>query len=123
MESYIGTKQIKAKPMSKGDYNILRGWKLPADEDFNEEGYLVEYPNSESCHADFDGYISWSPKQVFEESYLSIEQDLETTSVQLEGIVHNCNTTHNLWLPQPYFVSLLEQVKQSFTTKPGVSND
>ena len=70
MQQYTGTKVIKAKEMSRGEYNKLRGWVTPSDENPEDAGYLVEYvgqgnPN----HADFSNYISWSPKQVFEEAY------------------------------------------------------
>lgn len=60
MKTYIGTKIIEAKPMTRGDYNTFRGWKIPEDENPEDRGYLVKYP---------DGYISWSPKEVFEEAY------------------------------------------------------
>lgn len=29
MKKYIGTKVLKAVPMNRGDYNILRGWNIP----------------------------------------------------------------------------------------------
>lgn len=60
MQKYIGTKQIEAKPMTRNDYNDYRGWTVPADENPNEEGYLVKYE---------DGYVSLSPKETFEKSY------------------------------------------------------
>lgn len=60
MKKYIGVKVIEAEPMSRGDYNKYRGWTIPADEDPEDEGYLVKYP---------DGYVSWSPKLQFEEAY------------------------------------------------------
>ena len=44
MEKYIGVKEIKAKPMTRKEYCDYRGWEVPADEDPNEELYLVEYP-------------------------------------------------------------------------------
>jgi hypothetical protein len=70
MREYIGTKVIKAKPMNRLDYNVFRGWKLPDDENGTDEGYLVEYldggtPNTK----EFDGYVSWSPKEQFENAY------------------------------------------------------
>nr|DAU51108.1 MAG TPA: Dec protein, OB-Fold, Decoration, VIRAL PROTEIN [Caudoviricetes sp.] len=61
MQKYIGVKRIKARPMTRGDYNTYRGWQIPADEDPADEGYLVKYR---------DGYESWSPKEVFEEAYV-----------------------------------------------------
>lgn len=74
MQTYIGTKILKAKPMQKGEYNNLRGWKLPEDEDQKEEGYLVEYQDGgRPNHPDFEGYISWSPKNVFENAYRPME--------------------------------------------------
>lgn len=74
MDMYIGTKLINAVPMNRLDYNVLRGWELPADEDPTDEGYLVEYLDGGAAnHPDYAGYISWSPKEVFEKSYRSTE--------------------------------------------------
>ena len=61
MKQYIGTKMIHAKPMTRGDYNSYRGWPMPTDEKWEDEGYLVVYAP--------DGYESWSPKDVFEAAY------------------------------------------------------
>lgn len=70
MGLYIGTKLIKAVVMSLGLYNNLRGWKLPDNEEPHTEGYLVEYlDGGKPNHPDYAGYISWSPKDVFEKSY------------------------------------------------------
>lgn len=69
--NYIGTKSLLAFPMNKGDYCKLRNWDLPSNEEPGEEGYLVEYPDSLPNHPEFRGYISWSPKAVFEASYNS----------------------------------------------------
>jgi hypothetical protein len=68
MQNYIGTKLVKAMPMTRQEYNDLRGWKVPANENPEDDGYLVEYPDSEANHQDFAGYISWCPKKQFEEA-------------------------------------------------------
>ena len=71
---YEGTKRVHAKPMNRGDYNVYRGWEVPADENPSDEGYLVENVDggrgNDSRHA---GYISWSPKDVFERSYKEVK--------------------------------------------------
>ena len=71
---YEGTKRVHAKPMTRGAYNAYRGWQLPADENGDDEGFLVEYVDggrgNDSRHA---GYISWSPKDVFERSYKEVK--------------------------------------------------
>lgn len=70
MNQYIGVKLINAKPMNRLAYNQLRGWEVPDDENPDDEGFLVEYlDGGKPNHKDFEGYISWSPKDVFERAY------------------------------------------------------
>ncbi|QZI87795.1 hypothetical protein PODOV050v2_p0033 [Vibrio phage 66E30.1] len=70
MGIYIGVKLVKAIAMNRLEYNQYRGWQLPEDENGLDEGYLVEYlDGGESNHPDHEGYISWSPKQVFDNAY------------------------------------------------------
>ena len=73
MNKYSGTKEVMAKPMTRGDYNAYRGWEMPQNENPNENGYLVEYLDSPNKnHEAHDNYISWSPKDVFDRSYRDI---------------------------------------------------
>ena len=58
MKKYIGTKEVSAQPMT-ADEAVVKGYKVGNHE--HEDGYEVEYK---------DGYKSWSPKKVFEESYV-----------------------------------------------------
>lgn len=54
---YVRMHQVDAEPMTRGDYDKLRGWGIPENENPAEEGYIVHYP---------DGYVSWCPKAKFE---------------------------------------------------------
>jgi hypothetical protein len=78
MKRYIGTKIIHAKP---------------ADRSATEPGYFVQYA---------DGYESWSPKDVFEETYR--ECDAMTFGLALECLkkgMHVCRAGWNgkgMWL-------------------------
>lgn len=72
MHVFIGTKMLKAVPLTRGEYNDYRGWPHPADEDHTDAGYLVEYMDGNSNHPNHDGYISWSPKKNFDEAYLDL---------------------------------------------------
>ena len=74
MIQHVGTKMVKrsAVPMTKKEYCEYRGWKVPVGEDPEELVYLVEYQADERNkpnHQDHKGYISMSPKYVFDESY------------------------------------------------------
>lgn len=85
MKQYIGTKQINAKPMNRLEYNQFRGWELPTDENGADEGYLVEYvgPGQKPNTPDYAGYVSWSPKDVFEEAYKSADTYKERLAIEL----------------------------------------
>ena len=75
MKLYEGTKQLNAKPMTRGDYNKFRGWTIPDNEDPNECGYLVEYLDGGKANVDgYAGYVSWSPADVFERTYKEVKQ-------------------------------------------------
>lgn len=69
----VGTKFIQAsEPITKKQYNDIRGWDVPEEEDPNEVGRLVVYPQPEgkpSNHPDYVGYVSWSPEFAFKEAY------------------------------------------------------
>lgn len=61
---------LRAKPMTLGEYNNIRGWKIPENEDPARKGYLVEYKDGGEPNVEgFEGYISWSPEVVFDNSY------------------------------------------------------
>lgn len=85
--TYVGTKVIHAVAMTRGDYNILRGWELPADENGDDNGYLVQYADGGSPNvAGFDGYVSWSPRSVFERTYsVGLRLEPETFLTRLEA--------------------------------------
>ena len=83
MNKYVGTKELLAKPMTRGEYNEYRGWELPENENQDDKGYLVEYldggkPN-DSRHA---GYISWSPADVFEKTYKTVDTWLDRVKIE-----------------------------------------
>ena len=67
---YRGVKHVYAAPMTLGEYNKYRGWDIPENEDPNKSGYLVEYTDGgPPNHPDHQGYVSWSPAEVFANSY------------------------------------------------------
>ena len=72
MNTYIGTKILQAIPMSRKEYNNERGWQLPANENGDDPGFLVVYPDSASNTDKFQGYVSWSPKEQFEAAYIDL---------------------------------------------------
>lgn len=72
-DHFIGVKIVTATPMTRLEYNQYRGWQLPVDERPDDEGYMVEYADSEPNHPDHKGYISWSPKDQFDKCHVKID--------------------------------------------------
>lgn len=66
MKIFIGVKMVSAKEMTRADYNILRGWELPDDENGDDPGYLKD---------DGKGHIQWDPKDVFEKNNVLVVGD------------------------------------------------
>lgn len=95
MKKYVGTKQIEARPMTRGEYNIYRGWQIPADEDPNDKGYLVKYS---------DGYESWSPEKQFDEAYRPC--DNMTFGIAIEMIKRGFKVARKGWNGKKQYIQL-----------------
>lgn len=106
MKTYIGTKIINAKPMNRLDYNKLRGWALPANENGGDAGYLVEYtdggkPNLEG----YAGYVSWSPSEQFNGAYR--ETDGLTFGLAVDALKKGEKLARSGWNGKGMFVFLV----------------
>jgi hypothetical protein len=96
MENYIGVKRIKAEPMNRLEYNEYRGWDLPSDEDGTDEGFLVEYiDGGKANHPDHKGYISWSPKEVFENAYKISNTWEDRVKIELDELITKITDLNN----------------------------
>ncbi|EOI7429789.1 DUF2829 domain-containing protein [Yersinia enterocolitica] len=104
MKSYIGTKQINATPMTREQYNNIRGWAVPSDENPEDTGYLVEYPDSASNCEGYAGYISWSPQAVFEKSYMPT--DGLTFGLALDAVNLGKRISRKGWNGKGLYVSI-----------------
>lgn len=121
MKKFKCVKEVLAKPMTRGEYNAYRGWAIPDTENPEDEGYLVEYPDSPSDDMPHGHkcYISWSPKEVFEKGYYATHTYHERLSLEYSELVeripklfnfitadespyHSLDTTEQLALRKQY---------------------
>ena len=73
MQTFIGSKLVKTREMTRGEYNTYRGWELPKDENGLDPGYLVEYQDGGKPNIpNHSGYVSWSPKEQFDAGYVDL---------------------------------------------------
>lgn len=88
MKHYIGTKQVEAELMSKGEAyekGLLKAGVVPSEEESSIMGYHVRYK---------DGYESWSPKYVFEEAYQVSETPLDRMLIEQNELEDRISRLH-----------------------------
>lgn len=66
MNVYIETNKVNAMELTRGGYNLYRGWTIPEDENPEDEGYLIMDTVRE--------HVCWKPKKVFEETHKPFEK-------------------------------------------------
>lgn len=85
MPRYGCHKEVHAMPLTRGEYNDVRGWTIPENENPDDEGYLVVYNLGTA-----DEYVSWSPKHIFNDGYHQLDtfgRHLDQTDTMI--IEHN----------------------------------
>ena len=73
-KEYLSQSVVKARKMTRGQYNLLRGWATPKNESADDLGWLVINKSLFKRNvAGYDGYVSWLPEEAFEEMYEKIQ--------------------------------------------------
>ncbi|ATD40340.1 hypothetical protein [Aeromonas salmonicida] len=62
--------KVHAKPMTRGEYNAMRGWSLPENENGQDPGYLVIHNKGA-----LNEHQTWSPAHIFNASYEEVSQE------------------------------------------------
>lgn len=123
MKTYLGTKVVKATPMNRKDYNDYRGLELPDNEDGSDEGMLVEYVDGgRPNHPDHEGYISWSPIDVFNNSYHKVGVG-SSFSIALELLKSGNKVARAGWNGKGIFIKLQTPDEHSKMTSPYIFID
>lgn len=117
LKPYVGIKRMKAVPMSKNTFGMyLTGVSSRADD---RDGYLVEYTGTGNPnHPDHADYISWSPKDVFEEAYQSTES--MSFGRALECLTNGEHICRQGWNGKGMFLTYVEPDCSDMFTTPLV---
>lgn len=112
MKTYVGTKTVKARPCTLGEFIKLTGRNPYANDGKmhggNEEGYLVEYK---------DGYESWSPKDVFEEAYKCAESFMDRLVIEQKDLAEKLEKLC-LFIDSPKFTDTVkDKIQQELLIK------
>lgn len=105
-KTYIGTKTVKAVPMTRTEAEKLLGKSITPAEP-GEEGYLVEYK---------DGYQSWSPAKAFDEAYKVAETHVDRMYIELDELTNNihnaCKACRSIKMNDRQLMTLHQQISK-----------
>lgn len=79
--------EISAQPMTLGQYNKLKGWDIPANEDPDEQGYLIVLVDKKPEALELTD-LTWCRKSIFDAKYSpsnTFEERLNVEYVDLLG--------------------------------------
>ena len=80
MKRFNALKKVNATLMTRQAYNDYRGWTLPEGENGDDEGYLTEDINGPINTDEFMGYVSWTPKAMFEDQFYEVDEQRVCTA-------------------------------------------
>lgn len=104
MKQFNALKKVTAKPMTRQEYNDLRGWKLASDD---AEGYLTVDAEIEANISGYDGEVSWTPKEHFDKHYYRADdQPVDRMAIENLQLLERLKALDSLLeKPQPKFIS------------------
>lgn len=75
-KKYAGNTEVRAIVMNRQAFNKISGWTAFFEDIAGDEGYLVEtLTDGPGNHPEFNGYIKWLPKDVFERTYKPVSNE------------------------------------------------
>ena len=94
---------VDTEPMTRGDYNKMRGWQIPENENPADEGYVITYRKGQA-----NEYISWCPKKEADEVSISCENGLPFGVAIMECRYHGKKIQRANWNGEGQFVRFEE---------------
>lgn len=79
MKQYISVKMIEVEQMTRLEYNELRGWTVPPDEDPSDNGY--------KCIDPVTTHLNWIPLDVFEATNRPFGDHVDRMTVELQDLL------------------------------------
>lgn len=106
MKQYLGTKLLFAVAMTRQAFCDYIDREIDPNTSGDEPGYLVEYTDGgKANHPSHEGYISWSPADVFERSYRPV--DGLSFSLALEALKQGKQVRRHGWNGKDQFVYMV----------------
>lgn len=111
----FGSKLVTAYPMTRSEYNELRGWQLPVNENGNDEGFLLNSLTNSEPNTDFlDGYVNWVTKDQCEKEFRQTMNFTFGLAVEALKLGHKVSRTG--WNGKGMYLVLFDPNKDNLQT-------
>ena len=115
----VNTNAFSATPMTKSEYHEKRNWELPADENGDDEGYLIMHLNGSKPNCSmYPNFVHWSPKDFFEVSYRKSGELPFGAAIEL--LKRGCKVARKGWNGKGLSVELQAPDENSKMTLPYI---
>lgn len=111
MKQYTGTKTVQATPMTYAE--ALAKALTRENVDAEPDGYCVVYP---------DGYESWSPKSVFEQTYKPSDTVPDRIAIEEAQLVERTDKLSQFIYSSQHFPGLATSIRAMLTTQYHTMN-
>ena len=98
---------VLSKAMTRQEYNDLRGWCLPENENGADEGYLILDESLPANTELFDGFICWKPSIVFAKTFKPTPTKLSFGQA-IDAIRNGELVTRSGWNGKGMFIFLVQ---------------
>lgn len=108
----FGGKLVTAYAMTRKEYNVLRGWDLPFDENGDDEGFLLNSLTNSKPNTDFlDGYVSWVTKEQKEVEFR--ETGIFPFGLAIEALKLGHKVSRSVWNGKEMYLVLFDPIKDN----------
>ena len=108
MKKYKTNTTVLATPLTRKEYCDLREWVVPANENPNDAGMLINIVSSFPSNVPgFTGQISWKVKEAFDQEFTEDATSNMSFSEALEKLKEGHKLTRSGWNGKGMFVFLV----------------
>lgn len=111
----FGSRFVLGYPMTRLQYNSLRGWDLPSDENGDDAGLLIENLTNSKPNTDFlNGYVSW---QTIEQANAEFRQTGNFTfGMAIEALKMGHKVQRSGWNGKDMYLVILDPARDNLIT-------
>ena len=118
----FGSRFVETYPMTRKEYNDLRGWELPSDENGDDKGFLVNNLTNANPNTNFlDGYVSWITEEQCNREFRT--SGIFPFGMAIEALKLGFKVARSGWNGKNMYLVLFDPARDGLQTIVAVCNE